>query len=46
LFENEFVDMDTVVSNKEASRPEEQRSPFVSPKKRRLDGSISKDEYK
>ena len=46
LFENQFVDMDTIVSNKEASKPEEQRSPFKSPKKRRLDGSISKDEYK
>jgi hypothetical protein len=46
LFENQFVDMDTIVSNKEASKPEEQRSPFVSPKKRRLDASISKDEYR
>ena len=43
IFENQFVDMDTIVKRKDEIQ--EVRSPFASPKKRRL-GSISKDEYK
>ena len=45
IFENQFVDMDTIITNKE-SKVEEHKSPFASPKKRRLNGSITKDDYK
>ena len=43
IFENQFVDMDTIITNKE-SKVEEHKSPFASPKKRRLNGSITKDD--
>ena len=47
LFENQFVDMDTIVKKNIAEKglDEEPSSPFASPKKRRM-GSLSKDEYK
>ena len=45
IFENQFVDMDTIITHKE-SKVEEHKSPFASPKKRRLNGSITKDDYK
>ena len=43
LFENQFVDMDTIV--KKNDQIEEVESPFASPKKRKF-GSLTKDEYK
>ena len=51
LFENHFVDMDSIVQSKNGGilsglgEIEEAQSPFASPKKRRM-GSLSKDEYK
>lgn len=45
IFENQFVDMSTIVHSKE-DKIVEARSPFASPKKRRLNGSVSKDEAK
>lgn len=45
LFENGFVDMDSIVRSKDEAIPEA-RSPFASPKKRRLPASISKEEAK
>jgi hypothetical protein len=50
IFENQFVDMDSIVQSKNGvltglGEIEEVQSPFASPKKRRM-GSLSKDEYK
>ncbi len=51
LFENQFVDMDSIVASKNGGilagigEIEENQSPYASPKKRRM-GSLSKDEYK
>jgi hypothetical protein len=44
IFENHFVDMTSIQLNKE-DKIEEVRSPFASPKKRRL-GSMTKEDYK
>jgi hypothetical protein len=50
MFENEFVDMDSIVKVKD--QIEETKSPFTSPKKRQgspsrpRDSSITKDEYR
>jgi|LauGreDrversion4_2_1035121.scaffolds.fasta_scaffold149517_2 hypothetical protein len=50
IFENEFVDMDSIVKVKD--RIEESKSPFQSPQKRQgspsrpRDSSITKDEYR
>ena len=43
LFENNFVDMDSIVKKKDEI--EEVKSPFISPKKRKGVG-MTKDEYK
>ena len=43
IFENQFVDMESIV--KKNDEIEEVKSPYASPKKRRL-GSLTKDEYK
>jgi len=48
LFENQYVDMDSIVKKTSGFVPgkeEEPQSPFASPKKRRM-GSMSKDEAK
>lgn len=51
LFENQFVDMDSIVQSKNGGglsgigEIEEASSPYASPKKRRM-GSLTKDEYK
>lgn len=45
IFENQFVDMESIVKNKEIFEQEEPKSPFSSPKKRRL-GSMTKEEYR
>lgn len=45
LFENQFVDMDTIVSTKDG-KFDEPKSPFASPKKRRHDASISKEDQR
>ena len=43
IFENQFVDMESIV--KKNDEIEEVKSPYASPKKRRL-GSLTKEEYK
>jgi len=49
IFENQFVDMDSIVGTK-LEVVEEFRSPFSSPKKKDRsplrDGSITKEEYR
>ena len=46
VFENEFVDMDSI-ANRNKSIEEENSSPFASPAKmRKRDKSMSKDEYR
>ena len=49
LFENQFVDMESIV-NTQLEVIEETRSPFSSPKKKERsplrDGSITKEEYR
>lgn len=44
IFENQFVDMDSIVKRKDEI--EEVKSPFISPAKRRKDKSLSKDEWR
>ena len=44
VFENQFVDMDSIV--KKNDEIEEVKSPFVSPAKKRKDKGMSKEEWK
>ena len=44
IFENQFVDMDSIVKNND--QIEEVKSPFISPAKKRRDKTLSKDEWK
>ena len=43
LFENQFVDMDSIVKNDEI---EEVKSPFISPAKRRKEVGLTKEQWK
>lgn len=44
IFENQFVDMDSIV--KKNDEIEEVKSPFISPARKKRDKTISKDEWK
>jgi hypothetical protein len=44
IFENQFVDMDSIVKRKDEI--EEVKSPFLSSPKRKRDKSLTKEEYR